>query len=101
MAINKQIETAAGDDTNHHVFQFEFNNMKNKVYVTDSGYVNAAKFNNKKAVRESVQMTFALTDFPVATRQAIKAALTAIEDYLITIPRYEGGTRVKDNGDPL
>lgn len=101
MAINKSIETAAGDNVEHHVFQFQFDNTGNKVFVTDDAYVNAAKFNNNKAIRESVRMTFALTDFPAATKQLIKDALAGVENYLVTLPRYSGGIRVKDNGDPL
>lgn len=101
MAIKLTTETAAGDTLNHHVFQFEFDNTGNLVYVTDDGYVNATKYNNRKAVRESIIMTFALNDFPTATKQSIKDALTNIENYLITIPRYVSGSRVKDNRDPL
>lgn len=101
MAISKAIETVAGDEVNHHVFQFSFNNTKNKVYVTDDGYVNAAKFTNGKAIRESVQMTFELGDLPAVTRQLIKDALAGIKDHLVTLPRYAGGIRVKDNGSAL
>jgi len=101
MAINKTIETAAGDNVEHHVFQFQFDNTGNKVFVTDDGYVNATKFNNRKAVRESVRMTFALSDFPTDTKQLIKDALAGIENHLVTLPRYIAGTRIKDNGDPL
>lgn len=101
MAINKSIETASGDIVEHHVFNFQFLNIGNWITVNDNGYVNANKFTKGKAVREMVSITYALSDFPTATRQMIKDALAAIETHLITLPRYAGGTKVKDNGDPI
>lgn len=102
MAINKLIENSQGVETNHHVFSLEFNNIGNRVVAVWHKYVNATKFNNKKNAVEVTRLSFALDNVPSTIKVKLKNALDELEAHLLaTMPDMEGGTQVKDNGNPL
>jgi hypothetical protein len=68
-----------------------------------SGYKTAAAFNNNKfPFPLDVDIVLSITPLPAALKTAINNLKTELENYLIANETaYIGGTRVKDNGDPV
>jgi len=102
MAINKSIELDTGQTVSHHVFDLNFDNVHNLITIIWEKYVNATKYTNGKRPVDVGAISYQLKDLPANIKTNLLAVLADGETWMVTNnPDFSGGTRVKDNGNPL
>lgn len=102
MAINKTIELDTGMEVSHHVFDLNFDNVHNQVTVVWEKYRNATKYTDGKRPVEVSAKFYQLKDIPATVKTKILGVLAEMETYMLANdPDFSGGTRVKDNGNPI
>ena len=102
MAINKTIELDTGTEVSHHVFDLNFDNVHNQVTVIWEQYRNATKYTNGKRPVEVSAKYYQLKEIPITVKKKLLEVLAEMENYMLeNDPDFTGGTRVKDNGNPI
>lgn len=102
MAINKKIELDTGIEVSHHVFDLNFDNVHNQVTVVWEKYRNATKYTERKRPVEVGAKFYQLKEIPATIKTKLLEVLAEMETYMLANdPDFSGGTRVKDNGNPI
>lgn len=102
MAINLSIELDTGQTVSHHVFDLQFDNVNNQTTLVWRKYVNATKYVNGKTAVEIRHIDYKLKDLPANIKTNLLSVLADVETFMVANnPIFTGGTRVRDNGNPL
>lgn len=102
MAINKTIELDTGMEVSHHVFDLNFDNVHNQVTIVWEKYRNATKYRDGKRPVEVGAKFYQLKEIPATIKTKLLEVLVEMETFRLTNDSdFIGGTRVKDNGNPI
>lgn len=100
MAINKSKANGFGGIADHHIVQsIDMTKDGNRIVVLMHHYANATAFNDEKPPyppEDLLKSDFG--DLPASIMTPVVALQAAIQEYLITLPLYSGGTIVNDDG---